>query len=172
MNRIHIIGRKNHGKTTLIVELIEEFTGRGFRVGSIKHTHHRHELDTPGKDSHRHRVAGAKIVGILSPMMSAIFVPRQNQEVVEEVDKYSFFEEAMSDCDLILVEGDTYTSSPKLEVWRSECGSDPWSMEIQGISAIVSDDNISVPVERKSRNRIDLLADWMIDKFQIGKSTI
>lgn len=168
MNRIHIIGRKNHGKTTLITELIEEFTRRGFCVGSIKHTHHHHELDTPGKDSHRHRVAGAKVVGILSPMMSAVFVPRQNRDI-DAVDKYAFFEQAMSDCDLILVEGDTYTLSPKLEVWRSECKTDPWSMEIDGVSAIVSDDDIIIPVERKERCRVDLLVDWMIDKFQIEK---
>ena len=48
MNRIHIIGRKNHGKTTLIVELIEEFTRLGLSVGAIKHTSHSHELDVPG----------------------------------------------------------------------------------------------------------------------------
>ena len=45
MKRLHIIGGKNHGKTTLVVELVEEFTRRGMTVGTIKHTHHQHELD-------------------------------------------------------------------------------------------------------------------------------
>ncbi|MDC0936360.1 molybdopterin-guanine dinucleotide biosynthesis protein MobB, partial [Pirellulales bacterium] len=64
--RVHIVGRKNHGKTTLIVELIGELRGRGLRVAAIKHTSHAHDLDTPGKDSHRHGEAGAAVVGILS----------------------------------------------------------------------------------------------------------
>ncbi|MCA9266810.1 MAG: molybdopterin-guanine dinucleotide biosynthesis protein B, partial [Planctomycetales bacterium] len=69
MKRLHLIGRKNHGKTRLIVDLVEELTSRGLRVGTIKHTHHRHELDTPGKDSYQHRTAGAAVVGILSRSM-------------------------------------------------------------------------------------------------------
>ena len=77
MNRIHIIGRKNHGKTQLVVELVEEFSLRGLRVGTIKHTHHDHELDTPGKDSHRHRSAGAAVVVIDS---AASLVPRAEVE--------------------------------------------------------------------------------------------
>ncbi len=75
--RLHIIGRKNAGKTTLVVELIERLTGRGLVVGSIKHTHHRHELDVPGKDSYRHREAGAAPVAIVSPGMTAVFRPNR-----------------------------------------------------------------------------------------------
>jgi molybdopterin-guanine dinucleotide biosynthesis protein MobB len=73
MKRLHVIGGKNHGKTTLVVELVKEFSRRGISVGTIKHTHHQHELDVPGKDSYRHRMAGAAAVGILSPSMSALF---------------------------------------------------------------------------------------------------
>ena len=60
MRRIHIIGRKNSGKTTLVVELVQQLSAMGKRVATIKHTHHRHELDVPGKDSYRHREAGAR----------------------------------------------------------------------------------------------------------------
>ena len=73
VKRIHIVGRKNHGKTTLVVDLIQAMRKAGCRVGSIKHTHHGHELDTPGKDSHRHRTAGADVVGICSPSLNALF---------------------------------------------------------------------------------------------------
>ena len=59
MKRVHVIGGKNHGKTTLIMDLIRELTARGLQVGTIKHTHHKHELDIPGKDSYRHRESGA-----------------------------------------------------------------------------------------------------------------
>ena len=51
--------KNDRGKTTLLIELVEELTRRGVRVGTIKHSSHSHELDTPGKDSFRHRQAGA-----------------------------------------------------------------------------------------------------------------
>ena len=76
MKRLHIVGRKNSGKTTLIVDLVQLLTKNGCRVGTIKHTHHHHELDTPGKDSHRHREAGAELVGVVSRSMTAVFRPR------------------------------------------------------------------------------------------------
>ena len=50
MNRIHIVGCKNSGKTTLIVDVLPELVARGYRVGAIKHSSHRHEVDVPGKD--------------------------------------------------------------------------------------------------------------------------
>jgi len=69
---IHIVGRKNAGKTTLVCDLIAALTQQGLRVATVKHTHHQHELDVPGKDSWRHREAGAAAVGILSPGMVAM----------------------------------------------------------------------------------------------------
>ena len=84
MHRIHIIGRKNSGKTTLVVDLVRHFRAQGYRVGTIKHTHHHHELDTPGKDSFRHRQAGAKAVGIVAPTMSAIFWPSPSDKTGAE----------------------------------------------------------------------------------------
>ena len=61
-NVFGITGWKNSGKTTLIVALVEEFTRRGLRVSTIKHAHHAFDIDVPGKDSHRHRLAGASEV--------------------------------------------------------------------------------------------------------------
>ncbi|MCA9217139.1 MAG: molybdopterin-guanine dinucleotide biosynthesis protein B, partial [Planctomycetales bacterium] len=101
VKRLHIIGGKNHGKTTLIVDLVQSMTATGLRVGTIKHTHHHHELDTPGKDSHRHREAGAQLVGICSPAMNAIFCPPTESE--NTADKYSEFGELFDACDVVLV---------------------------------------------------------------------
>jgi molybdopterin-guanine dinucleotide biosynthesis protein len=118
--RIHIVGRRNSGKTTLVCELVTALTQRGYRVATIKHTHHHHELDTPGKDSWHHRESGAAAVGILSPRMTAMFFPQQRETasndsgsdspsqhdpVAHEI-RYQRFETLFSDCDLILVEGD------------------------------------------------------------------
>ena len=62
MKVLHIVGRKKHGKTTLLEELIRELTARGLRVGTLKHCGHEHELDTPGTDSFRHGKSGAASV--------------------------------------------------------------------------------------------------------------
>ena len=137
-HRIHIVGRKNSGKTTLVCELVREFTARGLKVATVKHTHHHHELDTPGKDSHKHREAGAAAVGILSPHMTALFIPTEREQHGES--RYAQFEVQFSDCDLILVEGDLQASAPRIEVWRSVAGESPYASNDSGIVAVVSND--------------------------------
>lgn len=145
MRRVHIIGGKNQGKTTLIVDLIHALTTQGLRVGTIKHTHHHHELDTPGKDSHRHRESGAAVVAICSPAMNAAFWPRPSNAIAQDdasEGKYNQFAAVFSDCDLVLVEGDTHTSAPRIEVWRREVGKEPLAETDPSISAIVTNDSI------------------------------
>jgi molybdopterin-guanine dinucleotide biosynthesis protein B len=139
--RIHIVGRKNSGKTTLVCDLVRELTRRGLKVATVKHTHHRHELDTPGKDSHQHRVAGAAAVGIVSPQMTAIFTPMDREERGDE--RYSQFETAFAGCDLILVEGDLQAAAPRIEVWRSISIEAPYAAFDSKILAVVSDDGVT-----------------------------
>lgn len=143
MKRIHIIGGKNHGKTTLVAELVQELSARGYRVGTIKHTHHQHELDAPGKDSHRHREAGAAVVGILSRSMSAAFWPPQSADSSSSEDRYANFAQIFADCHLVLVEGDTQTTAAKIEVWRKSLGTQPLAMTDESILAVVTHDHIS-----------------------------
>ncbi len=148
MKRIHVIGGKNHGKTTLITELVQEMIARGLRIGTIKHTHHQHELDSPGKDSHRHREAGAAIVGILSRSMNAAFWPPQSNESFSSESRYEDFEQIYANCDLVLVEGDQQTLSKKVEVWRESLGTPPLAQSDSSIRAIVSHDtfdNLTTP---------------------------
>jgi molybdopterin-guanine dinucleotide biosynthesis protein B len=140
-SRIHIVGRKNCGKTTLVCDLVRELTARGLRVATVKHTHHGHELDTPGKDSYLHRVAGAAGVGILSPQMQAMFVPIDR--TLQGEQKYELFMRQFSDCDLLIVEGDLQARAPRFEVWRSSCGEAPYSAGDPGIQAVVSDDPVT-----------------------------
>jgi molybdopterin-guanine dinucleotide biosynthesis protein MobB len=163
MRRLHIVGGKNHGKTTLIVELVQEFTRRGLPVGTIKHTHHRHELDVPGKDSYRHRMAGAMAVGILSPSMTAIFVPT-DQESAGKEDRYTLFAPMFKQCRLILVEGDSQTTAPKIEVWRSNLGGPPLAARDPSIMAVVTDDACPVPAKVLPRSDIAGLSTWILDK--------
>jgi len=167
MKRLHIIGGKNHGKTTLIVELVRELARRGLAVGAIKHTHHHHELDVPGKDSYRHRTAGAAVVGILSPGMSAIFLPTGRKEVAD-ADRYAVFEPMFANCQLVLVEGDSQTTAPKIEVWRSEFGTPPLAQQDKSILAVVTDDSPPLGTRTMSRSNIVPLADWIIGELMAG----
>jgi len=140
MKRVHIIGQKNHGKTTLVAELVQALSAQGYRVGTIKHTHHQHELDTPGKDSHRHREAGAAVVGILTRSMNAVFWQAEESSSAE--DRYQAFAETFADCHLLLVEGDTQTTAPKIEVWRKSLGTEPLAKTDASIQALVTHDEI------------------------------
>jgi molybdopterin-guanine dinucleotide biosynthesis protein MobB len=160
MRKLHVIGGKNHGKTTLIVELVREFSRRGLAVGTIKHTHHQHELDVPGKDSHRHRMAGAKVVGIASPALNAVFVSTDGSQRGRE-DYYAQFEPLYAECELVLVEGDSFAPAPKLEVWRSEFKTPPLAASNGSILAIVSDDVVPISKPVLPRSQVSQLADWI-----------
>jgi molybdopterin-guanine dinucleotide biosynthesis protein B len=146
MRRVHLVGSSGHGKTTLAVELIACWTAAGLRVGSIKHTGHIHELDTPGKDSWRQRQAGARPATIIAGDRLALHLPLQPDQ-----DPYAAIAVHYSDCALVLVEGDVATTAPKVEVWRAGLGAPPLASQRQGIAAIISDDPPEVAVPRWSR---------------------
>lgn len=164
--RVHIIGRKNSGKTTLIVELVQEFTRRGLRVGTVKHTHHHHELDTPGKDSFRHRQAGAVAVGLLAPTMNAVFWPADADEPAS--DRYSRFDALLSDCDLVLVEGHSRIDAPKVEVWRAAVSEQPFASSDDSIGAVISDDAVSCAVDVWPRCDVAALADRLLSLLSLS----
>lgn len=156
--RLHVIGRKNSGKTTLIVELIRRLTACGLRVATIKHTHHAHELDVPGKDSHRHRTAGAAAVAIIARNMTATFRARTD-EPVEQV--YAALQRDFSDCDVVLVEGDVRSPAAKIEVWRAACGEPPLASQGVDVLGVVSDDPVSAEVPVFSPSDLDPLVEWL-----------
>lgn len=163
MKRVHLLGRKNHGKTTLVVELVEHLTARGLCVGTIKHTHHAHELDTPGKDSHRHRTAGASVVGILSPKLNAVFwAPGQSPDDGAGADRYEAFAPHFAACDVVIVEGDTQARGPKIEVWRQAIGGEPLAAADPTIAAVVTDDYPSVAAPLWPRSDVAELARRML----------
>ncbi len=164
---LHIIGRKNSGKTTLIVELLRELSARGLRVGSIKHTHHRHELDVPGKDSFRHREAGASPVAILSPNMTAVFRPHSPGD---SGDSYAWLAPHFLDCNLVLVEGDSQVSGLKIEVWRAAAGTGPMANEDASILAVVSDDQVAVTQPIWPRANIAQVANLVLELIKAARA--
>ncbi len=171
MKRVHIIGGKNHGKTTLVVELVREFRRLGIRVGTIKHTHHQHELDTPGKDSHRHRDAGAAVTAILSPTVNAVFwAPTETSDAAsrdkrfgsktEELAaerKYAAFKPLFDSCQIVLVEGDSQTRAVKCEVWRCENGTRPLAASDASIVAVITDDALRDVLDTEIWPRSDVV---------------
>jgi len=157
MNRLHIIGLKNSGKTTLMVDLTAELTRRGLIVGTIKHTSHTYDLDTPGKDSHRHRKAGASPAGIITPDTLGVFIPR-----LPGVDPYAGIGSLYASCNIILVEGDQESSAPKIEMWRAGTGAAPMAETGTGILAVVTDDEVEVSIPVWPRKDIRGVADRII----------
>jgi len=111
-------GWSGSGKTTLIEKLIPRFVQRGLRVSLIKHAHHTFDVDQPGKDSWRHRHAGAAEVLVTSSRRWVLM------HELRGAQEPSFDEQVkrISPCDLLLVEGFKFAPIPKLEVWRKETG--------------------------------------------------
>jgi len=159
VKRVHIVGRKNSGKTTLVVDLVRHLTANGLRVGTIKHTHHRHELDTPGKDSYRHCESGAEIVGVLARQMNAVFWPTREESSKHE--RYDRMTRMFEGCDLLLVEGDSQTDGLKIEVWRADSAPNPLAMTDDSIAAVVTDDPLTLSRTVLSRADVPGIAVWL-----------
>ncbi|MFZ0552202.1 MAG: molybdopterin-guanine dinucleotide biosynthesis protein B [Steroidobacteraceae bacterium] len=130
-----IVGWSGSGKTTLITRLIPVLTSRGIRVATLKHAHHKFDVDQPGKDSYEHRKAGACEVIVSSARRWV-----QMHELGDGAE--ATLRELLakvSPCDLILVEGFKMESHPKLEVFREAAGTPPLHPDDRRIVAIASD---------------------------------
>jgi molybdopterin-guanine dinucleotide biosynthesis adapter protein len=109
-----IVGWKNSGKTTLVEALVREMTGRGLQISTVKHAHHAFDIDVPGKDSHRHREAGAQEVIVTSGQRWALMHELRGSPESSLDDLLS----KLAPCDLVLVEGFKHGGHPKIEVAR------------------------------------------------------
>ena len=139
---ISIVGKSDSGKTTLIEKLVPELTRRGYRVATVKHDIHGFVVDREGKDSWRHKQAGAHTVIISSPQKIAL---------IRDVEKDSTLDEIrgrwIQDVDLILSEGYKKDVQPKIEVFRKEKHKKLLCTKKDNLVAIVSNQkfNIGVP---------------------------
>ncbi len=135
-------GYSGAGKTTLIEQLIPRFLAMGKSVSLIKHAHHSFDLDRPGKDSWRHREAGAAEVLVASPRRWVLMHELRDEP---EPDLAALVA-ALSPCDLVLVEGFKGAAIPKLEVHRPDAGNELLWPRDDNIIAIATDE-----VDRLSR---------------------
>ena len=135
-----VTGWKNSGKTGLMERLITEFTARGLSVSSIKHAHHSFDIDHPGRDSYRHRDAGARQVLLASRNRWALMHELRDEDEPSLGDLL----EQLSPVDLVLIEGYKRDRHPKIEAHRKETGQPLIAPEDETIVAVASDTSVSV----------------------------
>ncbi len=134
-----LAGWSGSGKTTLLEALIQGAVGRGLSVSTIKHAHHSFDIDTPGKDSHRHRAAGAVEVLVGSAKRWALMHELRG----EDEPSFEQLLARISPVDLVLVEGFKRHPHPKLEVHRPALGKPMLWPEDKHIVAIASDSQLT-----------------------------
>ncbi len=156
---LSFVGRSNSGKTTLIERVIPELTRAGYRVATVKHAGHGFELDTEGKDSWRHKQAGASTVVVVSKGSMAMFADVSKDMKVEDV-RDRFLD---SQTDLIIAEGWKSEGYPKIAVVREEF--EEVNVSLDGLLAIVSIKPIEAPVPCIDRNDIAALAKLIIQHY-------
>ncbi len=151
-------GYSGSGKTTMIEKLIPLLTARGLRVSLIKHAHHTFDVDTPGKDSYRHRHAGCTEVLVTSSRrwvlmheLRGAVEPDLNQQLMH-----------LSPCDLVLVEGFKHDPIPKIEIYRATVGEPLLHPHDANIVAIASDAPVNTSLPRLDINQPAQIADFML----------
>ena len=140
-----VTGWKNSGKTGLVERLIGDFISRGLSVSTVKHAHHTFDVDHPGRDSYRHRAAGAKEVLLVSKNRWAIMHELRDEdepelsEILKKVEKV----------DLVIIEGFKRDRHPKIEAFREETGTSAIARKDESIVAVAADTpltDLKIPV--------------------------
>lgn len=152
------VGHSGSGKTALVEKLIPVLTARSVQVATIKHAHHRVELDKEGKDSWRYKKAGA--------VMSMLVTATELQVVADAVDRREpaqLAERFLGEADMVLAEGFSLTPGDKIEVLRRELGKPPRCAIEDGLIALVTDmDEIYPQLPHFALDDIEGLADFML----------
>jgi molybdopterin-guanine dinucleotide biosynthesis protein B len=159
-----IAGWSGSGKTTLIEKLIPRFTARGLRVSLLKHAHHTFDVDQPGKDSYRHRHAGASEVLVTSSRRWVLM------HELRGAREPSFDEQIrhLSPCDLLIVEGFKHAPIPKLEVWRAVTGEGMLHPQDAHIVAVASDAKVETRLPLLDLNDDEGIAQFVVKHLELA----
>ena len=162
MNVVGVCGFKNAGKTGLMERLVSEITGRGLRVSTVKHAHHTMDIDQPGKDSHRHRQAGASQVLLSSANRWALMTELRD---AAEVPLAQLLQQ-LAPVDLVLVEGYKTENHPKIEAHRIETGHPLLAPSDSSIIAVAADGPVSVPCPAFDLDDTAAIADFLLESLR------
>ena len=157
-------GWSGSGKTTLIEKLIPLFVKRGLRVSLIKHAHHTFDVDVPGKDSYRHRHAGAAEVLVTSSRRWVLMNELRGEKEPSFEDQVKH----LSPCDLLIVEGYKFAPIPKLEVWRAETGEGLLHPKDPHIVAIATDTRLETKLPQLELNDAGGIAEFIVRHLKLA----
>lgn len=155
---LSIVGRSESGKTTLIEKLIPELRKRGYTIGTIKHSHHDPDIDRSGKDSARHKAAGAHTVIFHSPGKITMI---RNDHSGDLDSLLGYF----NDVDLIITEGYKWGNRPKIEIVRSARHCESILEDDKHLIAVVTDVDLQLSVPSFGLEDVVPLADMIEEKF-------
>ncbi len=161
-----LAGWSGSGKTTLVVNVLPLIAGRGLSVSTMKHTHHKFDLDQPGKDSHNHRLAGAAEVILTSSTRWALLheLNDETEPSPEDLIKH------MTPVDLILIEGFKSYPHPKIEVHRPSLGKPLLAASDMSVVAVACDEPIDGSLGERRVPIFDLNDTQSIANFIIDHS--
>ncbi len=168
MNAIGFAGYSGAGKTTLIEQIIRLLCERGVRVSVVKHAHHDFDIDVPGKDSWRHRKAGAFEMLVVSDQRLALM--REFEAPREELSVHEMLAELDHSVDWAIVEGFKRSDLPKIEIWREPATDEkPRALRYPddaAILAIATDDASRLPADCRlpvlDLNNPAVIVEWML----------
>ena len=164
MHVVSFAGYSGSGKTSLVERLIPALKLRGLRVSVVKHAHHKFDIDHPGKDTYRHREAGAFEVVVASNQRLALM---REFEQPAQLTVHHLIAELYEGVDWVLVEGFKESNLPKIEIWRAASGKPARYKDDDFIVAIATDspDRLPEPTLRPvlDLNDADALAQWLAD---------
>jgi len=157
-----ITGNKNSGKTTLMERLVADMSARGFSVSTIKHTHHAVDVDQPGKDSHRHRAAGAQQVLLVSQCRWALMTEFRD-EPEPNMDELIA---QLAPVDLLFVEGYKRDAHAKIETHRHETGKGLIARDDPTIKAVASNSS-ALDIDRPvlDLNNTTQIAEFILEEI-------
>jgi len=157
-----IVGKSGSGKTTLIEKLIPELKRMGLKVGTIKHDVHGFEMDSPGKDSWRHKQAGSATTIISSPSRIGMVMDVDHDHSLDELKPF------LSGVDIILSEGYKKGDKPKVEIFRPEVHRQPLCRDDGSLIALLTDADLDLGVPRFATDDVRGLADFLVRHFNLG----
>jgi molybdopterin-guanine dinucleotide biosynthesis protein B len=165
MKVVGFAGFSGSGKTTLVERLIPALRHKGLRVSVVKHAHHRFDIDHEGKDTYRHREAGAFEVVVASDQRLALM---REFEVAKRPTVHQLLAELYAGVDWVLVEGFKDSDLQKIEVWRAATGKPVRYVEDDFITAVATDSPDQLPVMSQlpvlDLNDPDAVVNWLVSQ--------